>query len=79
VAVAGLGNRTLALAALSLALALEVLKRGQGANRLLFGLCLLFLGLDLAREEGQVAIFVGSSQCSLREATSMALSGSMSM
>ncbi|WP_244880700.1 hypothetical protein [Thermus parvatiensis] len=51
VAVAGLGNRTLAFAALSLALALEVLKRGQGANRLLFGLGLLFLGLDLARGE----------------------------
>jgi len=33
-------------------------------------------GLDLV---GQVAIFVGSSQCSPREVTSMALSQSMSM
>ena len=52
VAVAGLGNWALAFGALSLALLWEVATRGKspGAGRLLYGIGLLFLGLELAHE-----------------------------
>ena len=52
VVVAGLGNRTLAFGALSLALLWELAARGKstGAGRLLYGIGLLFLGLELAHE-----------------------------
>jgi len=52
VGVAGLGNRVLAFWALGLALVLEVGLKAQSRAlaRALFGLGLLFLGLDLARE-----------------------------
>ncbi|WP_022799027.1 Na/Pi cotransporter family protein [Thermus islandicus] len=52
VAVAGLGNQALAFGALSLALLWEGVARGRspGVNRLLFGLGLVFLGLEFSQE-----------------------------
>ncbi|GGN04845.1 sodium:phosphate symporter [Thermus composti] len=49
VGLASLGNRALALLSLSLALGVELALRKSPWGRLLFGLGLLFLGLDLAR------------------------------